>query len=84
MSFQIITSFTEETKKTGYISVYKPIAGWKAIQYWWNPDLELDGFWEPWQTGDYAFATKEEAIVAAKIWAEANQIPFFDGGDWFK
>lgn len=77
MTLQIIHSLTEETKNTGYISVYKPIAGWKAIQYWWNPDME--GFWEPWQTGDYAFATKEEAILDAKQWAEADSIPFYEG-----
>ncbi len=36
------------TKKANFITVYKPIAGWKAIEYWWNPE----GFWEPWQTSD--------------------------------
>lgn len=72
----ILDTITEDTKKTGYISVYKPIAGWKAIQYWWNPDME--GFWEPWQTGSFAFATKEEAIEDAKFWAMCDDIPFYD------
>jgi len=78
MSFTIIFSITEETKSTGFITVYKPIAGWKAIQYWWNDkDSPGDGFWEPWQTGDFAYHTKEEAIEDAKLWAESEAIPFY-------
>ena len=77
MTLQIIHSLTESTKKTGYISIYKPIAGWKAVQYWWNPEDE--GFWELWQTGSEGFTTKKEAIAAAKIWAEAEDVPFYAG-----
>lgn len=60
-----------------WISVYQPIAGWKAIEYWWNPDM--GGFWEPWQTGFSAWATKDEAVIDAKVWAEAEELPYYEG-----
>ena len=41
---------------------------WFAVMYWWNK--EYNGFWEPWDTGYGRYATKEEAIVEAKEWAE--------------
>lgn len=63
-------------KETGYISVYKPIAGWKAIQYCWNH--EYGGFWEPYQTSDFAYATKEQAISNAKAWAKEIDLPFVE------
>lgn len=65
-----------DLKETGYISVYKPIAGWKAIQYCWNH--EYGGFWEPYQTSDFAYATKEQAISNAKAWAKEIDIPFVE------
>ena len=75
MTFQIITSSEiDQHKSTGFITVYKPIAGWKAVQYWWNP--EMGGFWEPWQTGPCAWDTKKEAELDAKMWAEAEEIPY--------
>lgn len=75
MTFQIITSSEiHQHKSTGFITVYKPIAGWKAVQYWWNP--EMGGFWEPWQTGAFAWNTKEEAELDAKLWAEAEDVPY--------
>lgn len=77
MVLRIITKVLEPTKSTGFITVYKPIAGWKAVKYWWNP--EMGGFWEPWQTGDFAYATKEEAEEDAKIWAEAEDTPYYTG-----
>lgn len=63
-----------------FITVYFPIAGWKAIQYWWNPE----GFWEPWQTSDFAYNTEDEAEVYAKSWAEAEDLPFYARTDWPK
>lgn len=62
-------------EKKSYVSVYRPIAGWKAIQYWWNnEEPDLGGFWEPWQTSPFAFATKAEAIDWAKTWAFADEL----------
>jgi hypothetical protein len=77
MTLQTISEVTESTKSTGFITTYKSIAGWKAVQYWWNP--EQGGFWEPWQTGSFAFKTKAEAEEDAKFWAEAEEIPYYPG-----
>lgn len=47
--------------------------------YWWNKDEKgfdgkpLGGFWEPWQTGSFAYATREEAIEDAKSWSIAEE-----------
>ena len=60
-----------------YITVYKPIAGRKAIMYHFNTaDAEGGylGFWEPWATGFQGHATREEAVLEAKSWAEAEDI----------
>lgn len=65
--------------KKAYITVYKPIAGWKAVMVWWNPDM--GGFWEPYQTGEFAFATRDEAVTDAKIWAEVEGLEFKEGDD---
>jgi len=78
MTLQIITAIPKYPEHSSFITVYKPIAGWKAVQYWWNPDM--GGFWEPWQTAGYAFNTKENAIEDALAWAEAEDIPFYLAG----
>ena len=59
-----------------YVTVYKPIAGWKAVMM--TPDE--DGFVSPWTTSDFAFNTKQEAIKYAKDWAKAEEMPFNEGG----
>ena len=59
-----------------FISVYMPIAGWKAIMY--AVDDECGGHHTPWATGEWAYGTKEEAILNAKAWAEAEDLEFFD------
>jgi len=55
-----------------FITVYKPIAGWKAQLLVVNDD----GFFEPWNTSYFAYPTKEEAIAYGKEWAEAEGIEF--------
>lgn len=59
--------------KPDFITTYKPIAGWKAVQYWWNKEERI---YEPWQTGDFAYGTEEEAIADAKRWAELEEIEY--------
>ena len=59
-----------------YITVYKPIAGWKAVMM--TPDK--DGFVSPWTTSNMAFRTKEEAIEYAKDWARSEQMDYSEGG----
>jgi hypothetical protein len=61
-----------------FITVYESVSGWKAVHYWFN-DKEEDlpeGFWEPCNTGFGSYATKEEASVEAKEWAEAEGIEY--------
>jgi hypothetical protein len=58
-----------------FVSVYMPIAGWKAIVYSWDTEF---GFWEPWETGSFAYITKAEAIVDAKQWAKDTGLEFHD------
>jgi hypothetical protein len=66
---------------TAYVTVYCPIAGWKAVLMWLNnEEPDLGPFWEPWNTGFFAFATREEAVIDAKAWADAEGIPFIDDG----
>jgi hypothetical protein len=64
----------ETEDKTPFITVYESIGGWKAIQYWFNPDY--GGFWEPWQTGHFGYATEKEAEEDAKSWAENEEIRY--------
>ena len=56
-----------------YITVYKPIAGWKAILLMWSEDIAM---YEPYQTGMCGYGTKEKAIVEAKDWAKAEGIEY--------
>lgn len=63
--------------KEPFISVYEPVAGWKAIKYWWNDeDFPGEGFWEPWATSDYAYDTEAEAEAVAKKWAKDEGLEF--------
>lgn len=57
-----------------FITVYLPIAGWKAVMLYWNPE----GFWEPWETTPIAFPTREAAVAWGKDWAEEEGIEFCD------
>jgi len=60
-----------------FITVYESIGGWKAVCYCWtDEDPDLGGFWEPWQTGYFGYATKEPAILEAKAWAEAEELEY--------
>ena len=71
----VLASPPDHKQIPSFITVYRPVAGWKSVQYWWN--LEEGGFWEPWQTAAYAFNTEEQAIADGLIWAEAEGIPFY-------
>ena len=77
MSLIILTKSPEPSEHPHFITIYKPIAGWKAVEYWWNPDME--GFWEPGQTGFSAWPSRELAELDAKGWAEAEDLPYYPG-----
>ena len=57
---------------SSYMTVYKPIAGWKAVVM----TVDAEGMAEPWQTSQFAFATKDQAIEYAKCWAFAEGIDY--------
>lgn len=57
-----------------HITVTSGMSGWFAVMLHWNTDH--GGFWEPWTTGIGRYATKEEAIIEAKDWAEAKEMKF--------
>jgi hypothetical protein len=61
------------------VTIYQPIAGWKAVQYWWNP--EMGGFPEPWQTASVAYGEPEPARDDAMRWAVAEKCSFQDDRD---
>lgn len=69
-------------KRVMFVTVYRPIAGWKAVMYWWNDtgDLGPGGYWEPWNTGLSAFATEEAAEHDAQVWAETEGVPYVPRG----
>lgn len=72
-----------EPNRTEFVTTYKPIAGWKAVLFWWNTE-EFDrefGFWEPWDTSPFAFATEAEAIEYARWWAETEEIRYVPRGE---
>lgn len=84
MTFAIVDA---PQSKQRHITIYKPIAGWKAIEYWWNPgepvsgnELPEDdnGFWEPWDTSKFAFDTAKEAWAYALQWAMAKDLPLIN------
>lgn len=76
MTFQALPANTTVDPKIypRFIDIYLPMAGHKAIQYWWNPE----GFWEPWETGMRGYATAKEAYREALMWAEAEELPYVE------
>lgn len=66
-----------------YITIYKPISGWKVVIYWWNDQdyPEEGGFYEPWITGAFAHSTKDAAIDEALRWARDEELPYFPSNE---
>lgn len=60
--------------RKSFVTTYLPVAGWKAVQYWWNPDM--GGFWEQWATSPFAFETEAEAEAWGRDWATAEELRF--------
>ena len=61
------------TDNKAFITVYKPIAGWKAVCVVWDDE---DQEYFPEQTSYFAHKNKDDAIEEAKNWAEAEEIEF--------
>lgn len=56
-----------------YITVYKPIAGWKAMCVVWDDEIQE---YIPEQTAYFAHNDKKNAIEEGKAWAEAEELEF--------
>lgn len=69
-----MTDVLEKTSKKPFITTTHAISGYFAVCIWWNTDM--DGFWEPWNTGIGRYATKEEAVTEAKQWAKAEELEY--------
>lgn len=66
------TPSTEKLKN--FITTYESIGGWKAVMYWWNPDM--GGFWEPWDMGLERYQDEAKAIEEAQTWAESEGLEY--------
>ena len=70
------TDPTDENFVKDLITVTSGLSGHFAVHMWFNTeDEEMGGFWEPWQSGIGRYATKEEAEIEAKSWAEMDELP---------
>ena len=59
--------------RSPFITVYMPMAGWKAVMYTFE-----EGYWAPWCTSDFAFKTKAQAEAYAKRWAEDEEVRYVE------
>jgi len=58
-----------------YITVYKPIAGWKAVHVMWDEEMET---FIPLETGYWGYSDKALAIIDAKNWARDCEIEYIE------
>lgn len=53
-----------------FITVTEGMSGFFAVRMWLNEEEDFGPFWEPYETGMGRYATREEAEVEAKEWAD--------------
>lgn len=63
-----------ESERKSFITITHGMRGWFAVHMWWNPDL--DGFWEPYQSGIGSHKDRENAITEGKGWAKDEEMEF--------
>ena len=64
-----------------WIVVQELGSGWAAVCFWLNDeDYPGESFPEPYVTGEGRYATRTEAERDARVWADAEGIPFVDEG----
>lgn len=66
----------QDDKRKAYVTVTYGISGYFAVLMWWNP--ELDGFWEPWNTGFGRYKFRDDAVEEAKYWADAEELEYIE------
>ena len=61
-----------------FITVTEGISGFFAVHMWYNTEDYEYGFWEPYDTGMGRYATREEAIAEARVWANQTGMEYRD------
>lgn len=59
-----------------FITVTFGMSGYFAVLMCWNS--ELDGFWEPYQTGIGRYKKRKQAEIEAKAWAKDEGLEYKD------
>lgn len=68
----------KDAEHAPYITVTHGMSGYFAVMLWWNPDM--DGFYEPWDTGMGRYSTSAEAEQEAMEWAEEEDLRYVAPG----
>lgn len=71
-------------KMKSYITTTYGMAGYFAVQIWWNDENPRCGFWEPYDTGLGRFTTEAEAAEEGREWAYSERIDFVPAGSSLK
>jgi hypothetical protein len=73
----IIISTREEKEMTKrFITVTEGMSGFFAVHMWLNQEEDCGDFWEPYDSGIGRYATREEAEVEARQWAEMEGMEY--------
>ena len=59
-----------------FITVTEGMSGFFAVHMWLNEEEDFGPFWEPYDTGIGRYATREEAEVEARRWAEETEMEY--------
>ena len=67
---QLAVGGAEVSEHPSFITVQQGMRGWFAVLMSWNSE----GFYEPWNSGDMSYSTREGAVADAQQWAEAEDL----------
>jgi hypothetical protein len=64
-------------KPKPFITTTQGMSGWFAVMYWWNDEEpDINGFWEPYETGFGRYGDEARAINEAQDWAENEGLEY--------
>lgn len=69
-----MTQCVKKEEKPAFITVMHGLIGYFAVLVSWNEDL--DGFYEPYQTGPGRYRDAKEAAKEARAWARDEGLEF--------
>ena len=61
-----------------FITTTQGMGGFFAVHMWLNEEEDFGPFWEPYETGMGRYATREEAIANARVWANQTGMEYRD------